>query len=230
LRGLRHLAAAAGDLEVRRRTKGRSMRYTFGLLTLAALVFVAGCRKTATTSGTSSASTGPDRPLAVWKPDATFLEQLEPIADVDEYQVRPPQGYSFSPPPATPPGVKGFAWKGAQREDQTAPQLMIGLVSRPPEEVNVTVEQYLDNMLEGVKRRRTNWTQTSPERGQVNGLTFVRARWSGTEPERQSKMHGFMYVAKDGSTFIHISSQDLEPHHEQALMLAEIAALTFKKK
>src|SRR5262245_40164808 len=176
------------------------MRYTFGLLTLAALVCIAGCRKSTTPSGAPPAPTAKDRPLAVWEPDATFLEQLGPIIDVVGYQVRPPRDYSFSPPPTTPPGVKGFAWKGPLRQDQTAPQLMVGLTSRPPEEANASLEQYLDTLLEGVKRRRTNWTQTSPERGQVNGLTFVRARWSGTEPEKQWAMHGFMYVAKDGST------------------------------
>src|SRR5262245_34004437 len=108
--------APAGDLVIRRRTKGCSMRYTLGLLTLAALVSVAGCRKTTTPSGTPSASTGKDRQLAVWEPDAKLLDELGPIVDVDGYQVRPPQGYSFSPPPATPPGFKGFAWKGTVRQ------------------------------------------------------------------------------------------------------------------
>jgi hypothetical protein len=212
------------------------MRYTFGLLALAALVSLAGCRKATTSpgspaaSGTRSASTGQDRPPAVWSPDAALLEQLGPIADVDGYQVRPPQDYAFSPPPATPPGVKGFGWKGTPREDRTAPQLIVGLTSRPPGEADVALEQYLEEMLGGVQRRRTDWTQTPAERGQVNGLTFVRARWSGTDPERQQKMHGFMYVAKDGSTVIHISSQDVEPHHPDALRLAEAAALTFKKQ
>ncbi len=39
-----------------------------------------------------------------------------------------------------------------------------------------------------------------------------------------------MYVTKDGSTVIQITSQDVEPHHEHALKLAEAAALTFKGK
>jgi hypothetical protein len=72
--------------------------------------------------------------------------------------------------------------------------------------------------------------ETSPERGQINGLTFMRVYWSGTDADKQRKRHGAMYAGKDGSTLIFISSQDVEPHHERALKLAETAALTFKKK
>jgi hypothetical protein len=41
-------------------------------------------------------------------------------------------------------------------------------------------------------------------------------------------MRGFMYVAIDGNQFIAISSQDVVPHDEEALKLAETAALTFR--
>jgi hypothetical protein len=159
-----------------------------------------------------------------------LLEQLGPLTDVEGYQVRPPKAYSFSRPPG-PPGFTGYAWAGALRGDKTAPQLLIGVVPVPPAEAKAqSPERFLEKMLEGVKRRRTNWTQTPPERGQVNGLTFVRARWSGTESAKGWKMHGFMYATQDGATFLQLSSQDVEPHHEHALKIAETAVLTFKKK
>jgi hypothetical protein len=193
---------------------------------IAVVLLAAGC------SGKAGDSSSASEPLQVWEPDAKLLQKLGPMATVEEFQVRPPKGYSVSPPPPNAPaGMKGFAWAGALRDDKTAPQFMIVLQSPPPGEAkNMTLEQYLDKMLEGVKGRRTNWTQTPPERGQSNGLTFVRAYWTGTEPEKHWKMHGFMYVTKDASKFIHLTSQDVEPNHEQALKLAETAALTFKKR
>ena len=85
-------------------------------------------------------------------------------------------------------------------------------------------------MIGGIQRRRTNWSQTATERGKVNGLDFLRVRWSGAEKTKGSNMHGFIYVAQDGLNFIQIGSQDIEPHHEQSLKLAEAAVLTIKKR
>jgi hypothetical protein len=109
--------------------------------------------------------------------------------------------------------------------------LLIQVFSPPPEEAKrTTLEDFLESMLEGIARRRTDWQQTPAESGQVNGFTMLRARWSGTEPARRWKMHGFQYVAQDGLSFIQISSQDVEPNHEESLRLAEAAALTFQRQ
>ena len=62
----------------------------------------------------------------------------------------------------------------------------------------------------------------------MNGREFVRARWSGVESASQQKMHGFSYVTVDHRTIVQISSQDVEPHHQAALKLAEASALTFR--
>jgi hypothetical protein len=198
----------------------------FFLTLAAAQLLTAGCHGKPTDGSASSAS------LPVWKPDAKLLEELAPGTTVEDYQVRPPKEYSINPPGETAPGqVKAFYWVGKPREDKTAPFFLIGLVPSPAAEVRErTLEKELDELLEGFKRRLGNWTQTAPERGQVNGLTFVRTHWSAIDREKQGRMHGFMYLAKDGSTVIHISTKDVEPHHEQALKLAETAVLTFKKK
>ncbi len=92
-----------------------------------------------------------------------------------------------------------------------------------------TLEAALDSFLGGVQRRRVNWQRTAPEVVQVSGLTFARARWSGTEPNSGTRMHGLMYVAVDGRNIIQLSSQDVEPHHDAALRLAEAAVLTFQR-
>ena len=113
--------------------------------------------------------------------------------------------------------MRAFYWKGTPRSDSSYAYFMIVLKSADAGEAKERT----------LHRQRSNWTQTSPERGQLNGLTFVRAHFSG---DKEGKRNGFMYVAKDGSTVIQITSQDAEPHHEHALKLAEAAALTFQRK
>src|SRR5262245_19540971 len=136
-------------------------------------------------------------PYPNWEPDAKLLDELGPASDVAEYQVRPPKGYDFNPlPPGPPAGLKGGAWAGALRNNQTAPQFMIGIVTSPDGADKMTAQLYLDKMLGGIKQQRTNWTQTTLERGQINGLTFFRIYWTGTELRKRWKMHGFMYAAQ----------------------------------
>jgi hypothetical protein len=169
--------------------------------------------------------------LPKWAPDKELLAQLAPYGNVGGYQVRPPRKYDRVVPPPAPPGGQLFAWAGAKRADNTAPMFMVTMLAPPPEVAQkTTLEQFLDSMLGGIKRRRKDWKQTAVERGQINGLTFLRVRWSGTEAAKGWKMHGFMYVARDGPNFIQIASQDVEPNHAEALKLAEAAALTFRKK
>ena len=195
----------------------------------AAVLLTAGCSGK---PGERSASPAVSAPLPVWEPDAKLLEQLAPAAEVEDYQVRPPKAYALTPPaPNSTGGIRAFYWTGTPREDKTTPYFLIALVPPPAGEAKErTLERELDELLEGFKRRRSKWRQTPPERGRVHGMTFVRSYWSGIDPEKQGTLHGFMCLTKDGSTVIHLSSQDVEPHREHALKLAEAAALTFKKR
>jgi hypothetical protein len=218
-------------------------------LTLGALA-AGGCSEktgrspgVASTEGTSQTATPLQQPtkptppaaLPVWRPEDAALRQLGPFREVvarsGRYKVRPPKEYAQFAPPAPPPSTLAMAWRGSSRPDGTTPTFLIQVFSPPPEEAKKsTPEDFLEGMLKGIARRRTGWQQTPAESGQVNGLTMLRARWSGTEPARQWKMHGFQYVAQDGLSFIQISSQDVEPHHEEPLRLAEVAALTFQRQ
>jgi hypothetical protein len=212
-----------GEHAIQMRQSLRAMFLPF----IGAVLLTAGCK---TKTDDKPAVAGP---LPVWEPDAKLLEDLQPATIVEEYQCRPPKGYSAMSPPANVPAAgKLFAWAGPLRRDSTAPQFMVTIVYAPAEEAkSFTAEQLLDKRLQAVKGKGVpNLTQTATERGQVNGLTFVRAYWTGTHVEKPWKMHGFLYVAKEGSTLFYLSSQDVEPNHEKALKVAETAALTFKKK
>jgi hypothetical protein len=192
----------------------------------AALLLAAGCSGKTSNNSSSSAS------LPVWQPDAKLLDELGPMTTIDEYQVRPPKEYTFNPPPPnSSANLRAFYWAGKTREDKTGPHLLIRVASSPRGEAKErTLERHFDEMLEGFKRRRTNWTQTSPEHGQINGMAFIRAYWAGTDVDKQWKMHGFIYAGEGASVSILLSSQDVEPNHEQALKVAEASVLTFRKK
>jgi len=171
---------------------------------------------------TAEPATGP---LPVWTTDPAVLEKLAGYQDLDNYQIRPPLEYPLARTVA--PKATIFAWSGPLRPDQTAP--MITIIVAKPMPAQKSPEQIMQDLLDGIKRRRQDWQQSTFERGLVNGLAFLRARWSGTEPSKGWNMHGLMYVAQDNDALIQISTEDVEPHDKEALRISEAAALTFKK-
>lgn len=58
---------------------------------------------------------------------------------------------------------------------------MLGIVTVPATEAGKhSVEQILDKFLQGIQKSRgQDWKRTPIELGTINGLPFVRARWSG---------------------------------------------------
>ncbi len=193
------------------------MRY---LMPIAVIAVVAGLGQAAVYAE--------DAPLSSsWVPETKLLEQLSEEAVVGSFRLRPPQGYQFVQQ-AGPNGAQAFAWKGERRPDGTAPSLMVIVAPTPEGEAPpMDLEKLLAKFLAGIQRRRAQWAQATAERGRIGERTFMRAAWSGLEPALQVKMHGFSYVAIDGTTVIQISSQDVEPYHAQTLPLAEASALTF---
>ena len=165
-----------------------------------------------------------------WEPNKALLNRLDSPQDIEEFQLNPPRNYT----PHTrlgDYGSKATAWAGPLRRDGTRPQVMVLTVTLPAEEVKqYTLEQILYTFMERLSHRRQDWTRTSAEKGTINGLTFVRARWSGTDPNLGRKMHGFNYVTMVGDKVIQLSSQDVEPYAKESLDLAEASALTFKKR
>lgn len=61
-------------------------------------------------------------------------------------------------------------------------------------------------------------------------MTFVLARWSGTEVMTEKMARGFSYVTIDNGKMTQISSQDAAPYDKETLEITEAAALTFIKK
>jgi hypothetical protein len=157
------------------------------------------------------------------------VEALAKEAVIAGFVLRPPSGYDALKPEG-PEGMQTFAWKGAERADGSSPYVMALIITAPPGETEMPpLDVVLKQQLAGVERRRTGFTATKAEPVKVNGIEFLRARWSGTDKATERKMHGFIYVAVVGNQIIQLSSQDVEPHHGAALPVAEAAVQTFRK-
>jgi hypothetical protein len=164
------------------------------------------------------------------QPDETLLGELGDAIEINGYLLRPPRGYQETTSKDVPTWVKMVAWRGTTRSDGTAPAFAVAVGVPPAGERVPDLDELLTVSLDAVKRRKENWSESTPDEGTINGLVFLRARWSGTVPDTDRKLHGAIYVALDGRTVIQLGTQDAEPHHEQELKLWEAAARTFKKQ
>jgi hypothetical protein len=172
----------------------------------------------------------PQAALPAWQPGDDLAEQLGEPSPVGRYLVHPPKGYAESPLEGVPPGAEAITWMGTARPDGAAPGFQV-LVGSPPKGSPLPgLDEFLAQILRGVKFQRGDWSQSTPERGTVNGLTFLRTRWSGTHPRNGWKVHGITYVAIDGQRCIQLQAWDAEPLQEQALKIGEAAAQTFTKQ
>ena len=170
-----------------------------------------------------------DTKLQKWNAAEPLLSQLEADHAIEQFTIRPPKGYAPQTRPG-PHGSKATAWAGPPRADGTRPQVMVLTVKLSPEELRkYNLDQALDELVQSLSHLRRHWTRTTHEKGMINGLVFARTRWQGEDTSSGLKMHGFVYVAFVHDTLVQLSSQDVEPHHEAALKLAESSVLTFKK-
>ena len=166
--------------------------------------------------------------LQTWSLQEPNTTKLGPAESVDTFSIRPPKGYVAQTRPG-PRGSKMTAWVGPQRSDGTSPQLMVLTLQLQPDEMaNYKLEQTLEELVGALSVERKNWKRTATEKGMINGLLFARTRWQGDDVAIGLAMRGFVYVAIAGNKLIQISSQDVEPHYERALRLAESSALTFE--
>lgn len=174
------------------------------------------------------------KPPEVVAPKPKEPNNLGSFFEIDGYLVRPPKGYPVVETPAIPPppGANFHSWGGTKRKDGTAPFFGV-MIGRPPpnEPIPSSLDECLALMLEGARKHQPkNWTQSPFEDEKIGELLFKRSRWSGTNLRSGLKIHGTNFVAIDGKTIIQIFTQDVEPHHVEALKLSEKAAQSFRRK
>jgi hypothetical protein len=175
-----------------------------------------------------------------WVSDQKLLAALDaasPLAEAPRFQIRPPKAVKEAElvVPASGRGmVTGFDsthWVGVRREDNTAANLRM-TVMVPPSSAQLgapilSPDTVMKQLLEVNQRRCHSVVQSNVEKGTVNGLTALRAHWSG-DWIPSGKAHGFVYVIEKDRTVIAAASTELEPHHATDLRIAEAAALTLR--
>jgi peroxiredoxin len=158
-----------------------------------------------------------------WEPGSTAFAQLGDEVEVGAYRLRPPAGFSLQRQPAGPGGGM-YLWKGPPRPDGTAPELEVVLSPAQPDDKKL--EDVLEKRVASIPSPRVGWGCGPAERGEVKGLTFLRARWNLLESPQKWKASGVVYVANDGDTLIRMSSRDSTLLFGNGL---DAAPLTFHK-
>lgn len=162
--------------------------------------------------------------------DPAMAEKLADAEEVRGYEIRPPKGLKKIKPPGAPPGAAAFAWGMAARPDGTAPAFIVTVGTPPPDEPQPPVEDLLRGLVDGSLRRYEDSAAEAQQRSVMNDITFAHARWSGMDKARRKMMYGWTFAAKDGDNVLMLIVQDLEPHHEETMKLAEAMACTFRRK
>lgn len=195
--------------------RSRVLSYGCGILGVGVSLFAAHAQKTL--------------PLPEWTADKVLMKNLAEAVEIEGFSIQPPKDYEMQEGNA-PEGMQLIAWGGEMRANGVRPSLALALFEPPKSESKkITLEQIAEKMIGGIKRSRTQWKQTKVEKGTINGVTFARLCWNGTEPTRNLKMQGFMYFARDKNLIIQLASQDTVSEAKWSLALAEASVFTFKK-
>jgi hypothetical protein len=89
-----------------------------------------------------------------------------------------------------------------------------------------TLSKYLLNMLGAVERRRTEYSQTPPEKVHLGHFLAVRASWKGKAQDFQ--VNGVVYCVLVGSgiVFVYTSGPGEKPDAQQMLAIKAVNALS----
>jgi WD40 repeat protein len=163
-------------------------------------------------------------------PDITQLAKLEPEECALGFGLMQPKGFESAALPNAPEGERDTVWQGPPRADNTRPIMIISIRILPAEvRSSSSLENAFLSIVRDLKSHRTSFVQTATERGDIHGLTYMHATWSGMHPQMKRKMRGAFYVTKDRETIIQLSWQsvDIEPVSSDKLMDSSLR--TFRK-
>jgi hypothetical protein len=167
--------------------------------------------------------------LPEWKTNHAGLSELQEAVSVEGFSIRPPKGYSLETV-FGPHESKVNVWVGPTRADGTRGQVMVLTLAETMDELKqFKLEQLLGQLVAGLRERRTDWKQSATEKGLINGLVFLRIRWSGRGKTSELAMHGVVYVAIADGRLVQLSSQDVDAHYKEAFGLAESSIFTFER-
>ena len=203
----------------------------------------AAVRRSSPSSARSDVSDAPPPPPPqLWQPDPSLLGQLGAYEHLEEFQIRWPTGFETVPPPPLPPGLINVPIQisrsfraGALRPDGVRPSLIVGIFRIPAnggtaeERLNKEIETFSDQVRAG-NALGPDFQRAGLEKGQINGLDFVRIGWQGTKTPEGVKLHGSIYICTIPNTTLALGWTDSEAHYEQSQALWNAAIMTFRRK
>lgn len=166
--------------------------------------------------------------LPEWKPASEILPKLSPPVQTDLGTIRVPSGYVMEKD--TFGGGPAYIWGKKARKQGVDQAIALISPELTPEQFHAyTLETALDDLIVGYQRAFTNWKQTPPQSGRVNGAQALRLHWSGTTRKRDVKVEGSIFMVQMKDKFV-LMITTIRPNDKTGMKLTEAAALTFKPK
>jgi hypothetical protein len=152
------------------------------------------------------------------------------------FSMQLPPGYSLIGEAAPTPAFHTFGYATDPRPDGNRGLIQVTLfdLTAVPDSERPTLEAFLATMVQGVHRRRANWTERDSS-VQCDGVLARRVAWSGSNepsPERPQSarptmLRGTMIVGFKDNVAFALHAQDTEPYADSAVVTAERALRTF---
>jgi predicted Zn finger-like uncharacterized protein len=174
---------------------------------------------------------GPGPGLAAWNPDPAGVQELGPEKTYKGYRFRPPKGYNEVKLNAR--GNEQLAYFGPARPTGNAPTFVVSMITVPAAEANSPLENIFRNAVAGYENQVQplipDFKHGEIERGQINGLEFMRTQTTGTIAQNKNRVKGYFCLHFDGKNFVILAWLDSESEYGTSGKILEAAALSFKK-
>jgi len=148
-----------------------------------------------------------------------------------KFSLQLPEDYSVKSDASPGPGIRTFAFSTSPRSDGTRGIIQVTLIDlkksgAPP----VTLDELGSSMIEGVRRRRTQWI-TKESALEIAGVPGKRIEWSGQAELAPGLapvgMRGIMVVGIKNDVAFALHAQDLSAFASGALPMCEKALNSF---
>ena len=156
-----------------------------------------------------------------WEPEDSLLIQLDDRIDQPEFSICPPIGFGQQHRSAS----RMYQWIGPRRKDRTSAVLQVVIsTNHGPANLNKSLGRSLEN----IKRRRSDWTESELEAGEIDGHKFVKKTWRATHRTNGAVMNGVMYVGQVDDVLVQLNAQEVGANRIGNLKVCEASLLSFR--
>ena len=182
-------------------------------------------------------------PRKEWTPDAALLGQLgepQPLKDFPEYRIRVPKSLRPGLLPGVGPNTemdgKVYAWREIASNTTQRAGLFVHIARTPSRtQLPADIERMtFRRMAEKPKKGSKKYSESEPNTGTINGITFQRSTFKATIDDggRELNIVGFTYVGvdQDRTLLVAIVGADSSTKAFSSLPVMESAVLSFQRQ